>query len=202
VSTTPESTEEVSAPVLEIIAYDPTWPSQFAELGAGLRRLLGDAALRIDHIGSTAVPGLVAKDIIDVQVSVRSLDEPALTRLDDAGFVRSSILGDHQPPGPTLPAAELEKRFFNQPPGRRRANIHVRVEGRFNQRYALLCRDYLRSHPVAAAAYGQAKVALARIVAGDVEAYYDVKDPVFYILMTGANEWAQHAAWKLGPSDA
>jgi GrpB-like predicted nucleotidyltransferase (UPF0157 family) len=60
--------------VIEIVSYDPAWPQRFAELGADLRRALGDVALRIDHIGSTAVPGLAAKPIIDVQVSVASFE--------------------------------------------------------------------------------------------------------------------------------
>ena len=60
----------------------------------------------------------------------------------------------------------------------RRVNLHVRLQGRSNQRYALLFRDYLRAHPRAAAAYGQAKTALAHYRADDIEAYYGVKDPV------------------------
>jgi GrpB-like predicted nucleotidyltransferase (UPF0157 family) len=193
----------VTVPVLEpVVPYDPSWPAQFTALGGRLRALLGEAAKRIDHIGSTAVPGLVAKDVIDVQVTVASLDDPSLASLDRAGFVRRAITHDHEPPGVSLPAAELEKRYFNGVPGERRANIHVRADGRFNARYALLCRDYLRSHPLAASAYGAVKLALARIVEGDVEAYYEVKDPVFDILMAGAEDWAQHAAWRPGPTDA
>lgn len=99
----------------------------------------------------------------------------------------STTSGPRPCPGSSR-SAELEKRFFNEPPDERRANIHVRAHGRFNQRYVLLCRDYLRSRPLAARAYGEMKRALGRIVAGDAEAYYDVKDPVFDVLMAGANE--------------
>jgi GrpB-like predicted nucleotidyltransferase (UPF0157 family) len=59
------------------VAYDPAWPARFAEIGTALRGALGDMALRIDHIGSTSVPGLVAKPIIDIQVSVARLDPVA-----------------------------------------------------------------------------------------------------------------------------
>jgi dephospho-CoA kinase len=62
------------APVA-IVDYDPTWPGQFEELAAGLRQHLGDGALAIDHIGSTSVPGLAAKDVIDLQVTVADLAE-------------------------------------------------------------------------------------------------------------------------------
>jgi GrpB-like predicted nucleotidyltransferase (UPF0157 family) len=149
------------------------------------------------------VEGLAAKDIIDIQVTVASLDEALLDALKEAGFQQApGFVIDHCPPGMRLPDSELEKRFFNAPLGDRKANIHVRVEGRFNQRYPLLCRDYLRSHPLAASAYGQVKRALAGIVGDDVEAFYDVKDPVFDILMVGAEEWAAANRWEPGASDA
>ncbi len=80
-------------------------------------------------------------------------------------------------------------------------NIHVRVEGRPNQRYALLFRDYLRGHSATAAAYGLVKVHLAKCVADNVEAYYDVKDPVCDIIMENANAWAAAIDWVPGPSD-
>lgn len=147
--------------------------------------------------------GLTAKDIIDVQVTVASFDESLLGALTQAGFIQApGFVTDHRPPGMRLPEGELEKRFFNAPPGDRKANVHLRVDGRFNQRYPLLCRDYLRSHPLAASAYGQVKHALARIVGDDIEAYYDVKDPVFDILMAGAEEWARATDWRPGASDA
>ena len=60
--------------MIEIVPYQDRWPGEFAAIGRRLRSALGDAALRIDHIGSTAVPGLAAKDVIDVQVSVLDLD--------------------------------------------------------------------------------------------------------------------------------
>jgi len=83
----------------------------------------------------------------------------------------------------------------------RRVNLHVRLQGRSNQRYALLFRDYLRAHPRAAAAYGQAKTALAHYHADDIEAYYGVKDPVCDIIIAGAESWAAATGWEPGPSD-
>ncbi len=182
--------------------YREGWAPEFTALGGRLRSLLGSAALRIDHIGSTAVPGLPAKDILDVQITVVDLSDSALDELDLARFRRLSIVDDHRPPGTDVPDRELEKRMFNALRDERAANIHVRAEGRFNQRYPLLCRDYLRTHPSAARAYADVKTSLARIVESDIEAYYDVKDPVFDIIMAGATEWAQATRWKPGPSDA
>jgi GrpB-like predicted nucleotidyltransferase (UPF0157 family) len=60
--------------MIEIVAYDPAWPGLFAELGREFRAGLGDIARRIDHIGSTSVPGLGAKPVVDVQVSVAALE--------------------------------------------------------------------------------------------------------------------------------
>jgi GrpB-like predicted nucleotidyltransferase (UPF0157 family) len=188
---------------MEIVGYQERWPGEFHALGQRLRDVLGDRALRIDHIGSTAVPGLAAKDVIDVQVTVSDLDQGLVERMTQAGFRPwRDLLEDHTPPGRTLAPEELRKRLFNLPLGERKANIHLRVEGRFNQRYPLLCRDYLRTHRYATDAYAQVKRALARVVGDDIDAYYDVKDPVFDILMTGAEDWAIQTGWQPGPSDA
>jgi GrpB-like predicted nucleotidyltransferase (UPF0157 family) len=188
--------------MIEIADYQDRWPSEFRSVASRLRQALGSSALRIDHIGSTAVPELPAKDVIDVQITVADLSETVESVLTDAGFVRRQWTRDHMPPGSTLPDVELEKRVFGAAEGERPANIHIRVEGRFNQRYALLCRDYLRAHPPAARAYGEVKRALAAIVGDDLDAFYAVKDPVFDIIMAGAEEWATATDWKPGPSDA
>jgi GrpB-like predicted nucleotidyltransferase (UPF0157 family) len=188
--------------VIEILGYQDRWPSDFRALASRLRPAIGSSALRIDHIGSTAVPGLPAKDVIDIQITVADFSEALERLLTEAGLVRREWRSDHLPPGSTLSPRELEKRVFTAPTGERSANVHVRVDGRFNQRYALLCRDYLRAHPPAARAYGEVKRALAEIVGDDLDAFYAVKDPVFDIIMAGAEEWASANEWKPGPSDA
>ncbi len=188
--------------MIEIVEYQERWPTEFGAIGGRLRELLGSSALRIDHIGSTAVPGLAAKDVIDVQVTVRELDDSLDSVLARGGLVRREPTRDHRPPGAELPDVELEKRLFAAPVGERSTNVHVRVEGRFNQRYALLCRDYLRAHPTAARAYAEVKRALARLVGDDQDGFYAVKDPVFDIIIAGAEEWARTTDWRPGPSDA
>jgi GrpB-like predicted nucleotidyltransferase (UPF0157 family) len=74
---------------IEVVAYDRLWPGRFAELGRELRAGLGEVALRIDHVGSTSVPGLAAKPVIDVQVLVADLEPLAAYRLplERLGFV-------------------------------------------------------------------------------------------------------------------
>jgi len=182
-----------------IVDHDPSWPGRFAEIAAELRRRLGDAAVRIDHIGSTSVPGLAAKDVIDIQVTVDHLDDPQLTSaVEAAGLTwRTDIDRDHQPPGRSLPPEDLRKRYAQRPG----VNCHIRQSGRFNQRYALLCRDYLRTHPTSASAYEEVKRQLAGHFRDNAEAYYDVKDPVFDIIMEGAYAWADAIDWEPGPSD-
>jgi GrpB-like predicted nucleotidyltransferase (UPF0157 family) len=93
-----------------------------------------------------------------------------------------------------------EKWYFNPPAQQRPTHLHVRVAGHPNQRYPILFRDYLRAHPAAALAYAQVKMALAKYHAGDVGAYYDVKDPVCDIIMAGAEDWAVTTHWEEGSS--
>lgn len=190
-------------PMIVIAAYRQDWPDEFAHLGRKLREVLGDLALRIDHIGSTSVPGLAAKDIIDIQVSVSALTTELRDALDRSGYeARTHITRDHVPPGVPEDAEQWMKWFFNQRDGARRVNLHVRIAGRANQRYALLFRDYLRANAEAAAAYAQVKRALASAHAEDEEAYYAVKDPVCDIIMAGAEVWATATKWEPGPSGA
>lgn len=119
-----------------IVPYDPAWPEEFRRAAAELRRALGPHALRIDHIGSTAVPGLPAKDVIDIQVVLAALDPAIVDALRRAGFQLRPFDRDHRPPGADGPAEDWAKRLMVEPPGGRRLNVHVRVEGKPNQRYA------------------------------------------------------------------
>jgi GrpB-like predicted nucleotidyltransferase (UPF0157 family) len=190
--------------VIEIVEFKQTWATEFLEIGSKIRTALDTRALAIHHIGSTSVPNLAAKNVIDVQITVSKLEEEILkSELEQAGFVwREGIIHDHCPPGLELENTELEKYFCTRETnGKRRANIHIRVEGRFNQRYALLCRDYLRSHPMARDAYATIKHQLARYFPENTEAYYDIKDPVFDVIMSGANDWAAYSNWQAAPSD-
>jgi GrpB-like predicted nucleotidyltransferase (UPF0157 family) len=190
--------------VVEIVPYNDGWPAEFAAIGGALRRTLGDLALRIDHIGSTSVPELAAKDRIDVQIAVAGFErfDDMRARIEPLGYEpRPGFTSDHLPPGWAGPESEWEKRFFATPPERRAANVHVRVLGRANQRYALLFRDYLRAHPASAAAYAELKRRLAQHLA-DLRFYADVKDPACDLIAVAAEDWAEQVDWKPGPSDA
>jgi GrpB-like predicted nucleotidyltransferase (UPF0157 family) len=189
--------------LIEIVPYDNRWPEEFRRIGTPLRAALGALALRIDHIGSTSVAGLAAKDVIDVQVTATTLDATAIaSALAPLGYTLwEGITGDHVPPGHDDRPEKWRKLFFRAPAGQRRTNLHVRQAGGANQRYALLFRDYLRAEPRAAGAYAQVKEALARLHPEDMDAYYDVKDPVCDIIMAAAELWAAQTHYAQGPSD-
>jgi GrpB-like predicted nucleotidyltransferase (UPF0157 family) len=184
---------------IKILPANPSWPTQFLAIKSLLKEVVPHDAL-IHHIGSTAVADLVAKDVIDIQITLASLEELCSEAMVRAGFSLGRPTSDHCPPGMSLPPDELAKQFYRCD-GPTAANMHVRVKGRFNQRYPLLCRDYLRTHPLAAAAYGKIKQQLARHFPEDADAYYDIKDPVFDLLMSGAEDWALTSAWVQPPSD-
>ncbi len=177
---------------IEVVAYDPAWPGLFAELGRQLRGALGDVALRIDHIGSTSVPGLAAKPIVDVQVSVASFEplEAFKQPLEQLGFVYRA--GN----------AERTKRYFREPPGSRRTHLHVRRAGSFSEQWALLFRDYLRAHRDVAAEYAAVKRRLAMQFRADRHGYTEAKVPFMWQVIRQADEWAQATGWLPGPSDA
>lgn len=177
-----------------VIPYDPAWPGLFARQAAGLRAALGPAALRIDHIGSTAVPSLLAKPIIDVQISVSDLEPLDRFRLplEGLGYVFRADNPDRT------------KRYFRESPGRRRTHLHVRRAGSFGEQFALLFRDFMRAHPEVARQYGALKADLARRYAGMEErgAYTEAKSPFIWDVMARADAWAQQTGWLPGASDA
>ena len=188
--------------MIRISPYDERWPAEFDRLADHLRGALGEAARRIDHIGSTAVPSLAAKNVIDVQVTVASLSPAISERLERSGYRRCNVAGDHAPPTAASDPREWVKWLYVEPENARRANVHVRVAGRANQRYALLFRDYLRAHPEPAAAYAELKRRLAASLA-DPDTYPDVKDPAVDLIYFAAEAWAAETGWAVdGGGDA
>lgn len=180
-----------STGAVRLVEPDPQWPAQAQRLIGRLWLACGGDARRIDHIGSTAVPGLAAKDVIDIQITVADLAtaDALRDRLALAGFpLVDSVTGDNPKPTPQDPAgtdAELwAKRLHgNADPGRL-ANIHVRVDGSPGQRFALDFRDWLRADADARTEYSEIKrrgEAEAAGKVGDeaVEAYLSVKEPWF-----------------------
>ena len=189
----------MSATPVVISRYDPRWPKRAAALITDLRAALGPPALRIDHIGSTAIPGMDAKDLLDLQVGVADLDAAAArfdSPLGRMGFERSTYDRDHPPAGRTDDPALWAKRLWNR---RNHAegdvNLHVRVVGSPNERLALLFRDWMRAEPDAVAAYSAIKRSLAAAIP-DVDTYTDVKNPIVDLVIVAAEAWATETGWS------
>lgn len=177
-----------------IAPYNAAWPDRFQLLALPLRNALGSVALRIDHIGSTSIPQLAAKPVIDIQISVADFEPLDAYRLplERLGYVFHT---DNP---------ELTKRFFRETPGEPRVHIHVRRAGSFSEQLALLFRDYVRTHPDVASQYAQLKIGLARqyFRVEDRDAYTEAKSPFIWKVVAQADEWAQQIGWIPGPSDA
>ena len=177
--------------------YDPDWPCQFHAEQERLSSVLRHLAVDIAHIGSTAVPGLAAKDVIDIQVSVVDLSGEFDAVLSDAGYcVRDGYQYDEFA-GFDECSVELRKRYARERPGDRRTHIHIRQIGRFNYRYALLFRDFLRANSDVAEQYAQFKMQAASAYPEDIDGYLALKAPVFNMLYQLAESWGRKVSWKV-----
>ena len=165
-----------------IVDYDPSWPARYDSVAERLRAALGEAVLALDHVGSTAVPGLAAKPVIDVDLTVAdSADEAAyVAALESAGFALAirepgwhehRLLKGHDP----------------------RANVHVFSPECPETLRHLMFRDWLRNHPDDAAQYLDAKreaATEATAAGGHVMDYNQRKEAVIheiYARMFAAN---------------
>jgi GrpB-like predicted nucleotidyltransferase (UPF0157 family) len=185
-----------SRPVV-VAPYQSQWVSDFAQIAGRIRDVINDAAIRIDHIGSTAVPGLAAKDVIDIQITVADLDRAnSLTRpLIAVGFRQGTTFEYDEFHGKPETDVELRKLYMREPEGERRAHIHVREIGRFNQRYALLFRDYLRASKAVREEYEYLKQRAAQLFPDSIDGYLYLKEPVFHIIYEAALLWAEKVRW-------
>jgi GrpB-like predicted nucleotidyltransferase (UPF0157 family) len=168
-------------PAIRLVEHDATWAARARDELARISAALGQLAVRVDHVGSTAVPGLAAKPIVDLQASVA-----AITPVD-AYVAPLERLGYLFVPDPASP----EFHFFAKPPERPRAfHLHVCEAGSRDERRHLAVRDYLRAHPDAAGEYDAFKRALVAAAPGDRLAYIAGKEPFMRALEERALRWA------------
>jgi GrpB-like predicted nucleotidyltransferase (UPF0157 family) len=162
--------DEVSTGI-SVVDYRVEWPGEFEVIAHHLRSAVG-AQATIDHVGSTSVPGLAAKDCVDVQIRVAELDsiKPLLAEL---GFrLRPEPWNQVE----VSSGQECRKLVFAPPVGARTSNVHVRLHGGPNARYALLFRDYLRADEGARDGWGAFKQRLATRVP-DLMDYGQIRRP-------------------------
>lgn len=159
-----------------IVPYDPQWPVIFEALKNVYRSALGGLAVEIEHVGSTAVPGLAAKPIIDVDVVIpsREMLSDAIRRLADLGYRHQGDLGV---PGREAFAADGADDVPRDGSGRHWPAHHLYVCASDCQELHrhLLFRDWLRTHPAGAAEYGILKQHLAQIYRDDRDGYTEAK---------------------------
>ena len=182
-----------------LVEPDPTWPAQAARLAARLEDALGDRAVGVEHVGSTSIPGLVAKDVLDLLVGVRRLaeaDDPAFVEdLSRRGFIRVEAIGaDNAHTSAAGTDAVWPKRFHaNADPGRA-ANVHVREIGSPGWDFALQFRDWLRADGAAREEYAAEKRRLLA-VATSTSDYAAAKEPWFAQAYPRVVGWAERTGW-------
>lgn len=161
---------------IKVVDYDSDWPFRYERWHKRIQAALGDTAVRIEHVGSTSVPSLPAKPIIDIQVSVADMEVEStyVTALEALGLQLRSRDGLH--------------RYFRPFPGERRdVHVHVCPVGSDWEREHLLFRDYLRTNEQARVVYAAAKRQAALRWDDDGWAYTDAKTPVVLAILDAAD---------------
>ncbi len=185
--------------VIAVVDHDPGWAAAGARLAARVAHAAGPAALRVDHVGSTAVPGLPAKDVVDLQLLVAgpAAADGVREALADAGFPRlEGEWGDDDVLGPTAPAL-LTKRLHGASDPGRAVNLHVRQASGPVWRWQLMFRDWLRAHAGEREAYAAAKRAAAGGGAG-IDGYVLAEGPWVADALHRARDWAGATGWAPG----
>jgi GrpB-like predicted nucleotidyltransferase (UPF0157 family) len=153
---------------IELVPYDPSWPARFEQEAADLHRVLAAWLVGpIEHIGSTAIPGLAAKPVIDIMAGVETLEasRPAIAALTLHGYCYAPY------------RADAEHWFCKPSPAFRTHHLHLVPVESSRWREAIAFRDYLRIHPQVAAEYADLKQRLAKEHRLDREAYTEAKGP-------------------------
>jgi GrpB-like predicted nucleotidyltransferase (UPF0157 family) len=157
--------------------YDPRWPAFFAQIRERLWPAVRDLAIAIEHVGSTAVPGLAAKPIIDVDIIIPSGETlpQVVERLEALGYTHLGNLG--------IPGRDAFRESSDLP----KHNLYVCPQGSIGLRNHLAVRDYLRAHPEAVEAYAALKRGLAQQFPQDIARYVDGKTDLIASILRAAD---------------
>lgn len=166
--------EATGTPPAVVVDYDPRWPEEFDLLRSHLQPVVAGLALGIEHVGSTAVTGLAAKPVIDVDVVVADehASRAAVRALAEAGWVPEGDLGI------------AGRQAFQTRPGLPHHHLYVVVTGSQPHLDHVLLRDHLRRNPAAVAEYAALKKELAPLLREDRQAYLDAKSALVQRLLT------------------
>ncbi len=172
-------TEETSTRRVVVVDYDPQWPCMFKAEADRIRDVFGKEIMAIHHIGSTAVPGLKAKPIIDIMPLVRDIE--AVDKFSDKMIaLRYEPRGEFGIPG---------RRYFQKGGDNRTHHVHIFQFDSSDVERHLAFRDYLRQHADDAKRYGELKESFAKRFPDDIEAYCDGKNEFIKKLEQRAIEW-------------
>jgi GrpB-like predicted nucleotidyltransferase (UPF0157 family) len=171
-----------------VLEYNPHWPELFQSLRKRIADALGEMAAAIEHVGSTAVPGLAAKPIIDIDVLLVSetMLAAAIDRLARLGYIHRGNLG--------IPEREAFFAPANDPPH----HLYVCPPCSAEFRSHMAFRDYLRAHPKDAKVYGDLKIALAERFREDRSAYITAKGE--FVAELTSRAIATQKKWSVEPS--
>lgn len=192
--------------LLKVVPYRAEWPSIFEGWQHRIAAGVSLSQIAVDHVGSTAVPALEAKPVIDIQLRVPNVDEAKIALIRELEPLeleyRADVYQDRMPPCVEGSEIGWRKLYFRTSHDiEHPVHLHVRAFGQPNARYALLLRDYLRAHGVARTAYGKFKLLLSEQTAeqstpGGTGPYLDLKDPIFDLLYHAAEQWAHQVDWN------
>lgn len=202
------SRRQAARAAARLVPPDPGWPDQARRIVNRLKTACGHRALRVDHIGSTAVPDLPGKDVIDIQITVASLDvadelaEPLLA----AGYPRIEGITSDVTKSPARSAVDRYDRnddaglwgkriHASADPGRP-TNVHIRVDGWPNQQFALLFVAWLSANSEARDEYLAVKRSAEARAGGDTASYVEAKEPWFLDAYRRAWAWADSTGWQ------
>ncbi|MGH2631396.1 MAG: GrpB family protein [Actinomycetota bacterium] len=182
--------------MVTIVESDARWAGEFDAIAARLREATSESVVRIDHIGSTSVRQLPAKDVIDVQITVEdgAALEPVVERLATRGWRRvADIVDDHQVPGlsPSPLSGGSSSCVNPMESGARMCTSAYRAERISDMRCSSVTSS---AHPDSAASYATVKRGLA-MLAPDTDSYADAKDPACDLIYRAAEAWAKEVGW-------
>jgi dephospho-CoA kinase len=202
------SARQIARAPARLVPADPSWPEQARRIANRLQTACGHRAIRVDHIGSTALPALDAKDVIDMQITVESLavaDELAEPLLA-AGYPRIENLTEDVAKDDARSTVERydhsddpalwHKRIHASADPGRPTNVHIRVDGWPNQQFALLFVSWLRADVGARAADLAGKLKAEQAGGGDISRYVATKEPWYPEAYRRAWEWADSTGWR------